>query len=190
MLAVQVAVHATWFHPASFYDAESRSLAPEMMSTLRSPAGRFPFGCFEPGKYYERLIHLCWDCKALLDYSSKWKESSLFRCTGILVAVQWTTDAEDHDVDPGRYVVDAAVGSRQTTILLQYHPFCFNSLYLKTIGTKPFYSTMTASLSVVLLATIGHAIAQLTGRGFPNCENGPLSKIKVCDISAGMATPR
>jgi hypothetical protein len=39
--------------------------------------------------------------------------------------------------------------------------------------------------SLFLLALAGQSTAQLTGRGFPDCENGPLKSNKVCDTSAG-----
>jgi hypothetical protein len=45
---------------------------------------------------------------------------------------------------------------------------------------------MSAALSVALLALAGHAASQLTGRGFPDCTNGPLKNNTVCDTSAGI----
>lgn len=40
------------------------------------------------------------------------------------------------------------------------------------------------SFTVVLALAIG-ASAQLEGRGFPDCQNGPLKNNTVCDKSAG-----
>lgn len=43
---------------------------------------------------------------------------------------------------------------------------------------------------LVLPSTLlGLAAGQLTGRGFPDCDNGPLKNNKVCDKSAGTEAP-
>ena len=42
---------------------------------------------------------------------------------------------------------------------------------------------VTLAVSLLILAT--EAVAQLTGRGFPDCVNGPLKTNKVCDKSLG-----
>ena len=44
---------------------------------------------------------------------------------------------------------------------------------------------MSAVLGAAVLALAGRAVAQLEGRGFPDCENGPLRDNTVCDMSAG-----
>lgn len=44
---------------------------------------------------------------------------------------------------------------------------------------------MFALIGPAILALAGHSVAQLTGRGFPDCNNGPLKNNKVCDTSAG-----
>lgn len=43
---------------------------------------------------------------------------------------------------------------------------------------------MASALGLALLALAGHATAQLEGRGFPDCVNGPLKNNTVCDTSA------
>ncbi|KAI7368956.1 1,4-beta-D-xylosidase [Hortaea werneckii] len=43
---------------------------------------------------------------------------------------------------------------------------------------------MSAVLGAAVLALAGRAVAQLEGRGFPDCENGPLRDNTVCDMSA------
>ena len=43
-------------------------------------------------------------------------------------------------------------------------------------------------LDIAALALVGQAAAQLTGRGFPDCNNGPLKNNTVCNKSAGMAS--
>lgn len=39
--------------------------------------------------------------------------------------------------------------------------------------------------AAVLAGLAGQSFAQLEGRGFPDCENGPLKNNMVCDQSAG-----
>lgn len=43
-------------------------------------------------------------------------------------------------------------------------------------------------LGSAVLALAGRSTAQLTGRGFPNCDSGPLKNNTVCDKSAGIST--
>ena len=40
--------------------------------------------------------------------------------------------------------------------------------------------------TAVALLGAGYAAAQLEGRGFPDCSQGPLSSNDVCDTSLGM----
>ena len=42
---------------------------------------------------------------------------------------------------------------------------------------------MAFSTVALVLAIAGFAAAQLTGRGFPDCSQGPLKNNKVCDLS-------
>ena len=44
---------------------------------------------------------------------------------------------------------------------------------------------MAATFAISLVALAAQAGAQLTGRGFPDCENGPLKTNKVCDTKLG-----
>jgi beta-D-xylosidase 4 len=47
---------------------------------------------------------------------------------------------------------------------------------------------MPGLLAASVLALAAHASAQLTGRGFPDCTNGPLKSNVVCDTSADPLT--
>ena len=47
---------------------------------------------------------------------------------------------------------------------------------------------MLLLLGTAAVGFAGLCAAQLTGRGFPDCDNGPLKNNTVCDQSAGNAT--
>jgi len=49
---------------------------------------------------------------------------------------------------------------------------------------------MVVITAAVTLALSGYAAAQLEGRGFPNCQSGPLSDNDVCNTSLGKSRKR
>lgn len=48
---------------------------------------------------------------------------------------------------------------------------------------------MASIIAVSVLALAAGAHAQLEGRGFPDCTNGPLKNNTVCDTTAGENAP-
>ena len=52
-----------------------------------------------------------------------------------------------------------------------------------------FSLNMSTVFGAALLALVGCSTAQLTGRGFPNCNSAPLKNNKVCDTSLGVPFP-